>query len=315
MTDLVSALATTTAASASEQTNSQKGRVKISADFDNFLKLLTTQLTHQDPLSPLDTHQFTNQLVQFASVEQQIQQSDSLEKLVALMDGKQSPIGDGIGYLGKRIVHGDSNQFVLSEEGDASLQFVLPPEVRNAQIEVKDVEGKVVYSNQHIGLNIVDRGGAFRLGTEGGKSLTYRLPQGVSQGVAFVTDSKGRIVYQNVVGGEGLVVWDGENSQLGERAAEGEYNFNVRAYLDDGKSKHGEIVWHGFKDDKQRAASGRYSFSITYDELPEGTKVEPIKYISTSRVVGILADQTKGLQLQLDNGEEISPEDALGVLN
>ena len=315
MTEIVSALASTTNASQSELTNSQKGRSKISADFDNFLKLLTTQLTHQDPLSPLDTHQFTNQLVQFASVEQQIQQSDSLEKLVALMDGKQSPISDGIGYLGKRIVHGDSNQFILGEEDDASLQFVLPAQARNAQIEVKDVEGKVVYSSQYIGLNIVDRGGTFRLGTEGGKSLTYRLPQGVSQGVAFITDNKGRIVHQKIVGNEGLLVWDGENTQLGERVSEGEYNFNVRAYIDDGKAKRGELVWHGFNNDKQRATSGRYSFSIKYDQLPEGTKVEPIEYISTSRVVGILADPEKGLQLQLDNGVEIAPQNALGVLN
>ena len=319
MTDLVSALAATNTASnitsAVEQTNSQKGRSKISADFDNFLKLLTTQLTHQDPLSPLDTHQFTNQLVQFAAVEQQIQQSGSLEKLVALLEGKQSLISDGIGYLGRRIVHGNSNQFLLSEDSDASLQFVLPAQARNAEIEIKDVDGKVVYSNRHIGLNIVDRGGAFRLGEDGGKSLTYRLQRGVSQGVAFITDFKGRIVHQQIVGNEGLIAWDGENTQLGERATEGEYNFNVRAYLDDGNAKRGEVVWHGFKDDKQRAASGRYTFSIKYDQLPAGTRVEPIEYISTSKVIGILADPEKGLRLQLDNGAEISPESALGVLS
>ena len=331
MTDLVSALAATNTASnvasnvasniasnvasANEQTSSQKSRSKISADFDNFLKLLITQLTHQDPLSPLDTHQFTSQLVQFASVEQQIQQSSSLEKLVALMDSQQSPISDGIGYLGKRIVHSDSNLFLLSEDGDASLQFVLPAQARNAEIEIKDVDGKVVYSNQHIGLNIIDRGGSFRLGEDGGKSLTYRLQRGVSQGVAFITDSKGRIVHQKIVGGEGLLVWDGGNTQLGGRATEGEYNFNIRAYVDDGKAKRGEVVWHGFKDDKQRAESGRYTFSIRYDKLPEGTKAEPVEYISTSKVIGILADPEKGLRLQLDNGAEISPESALGVLS
>ena len=48
-------------------------------DFDDFLKLLTTQLQHQDPLSPLETAEFTNQLVGFANVEQQVAQNRSVE--------------------------------------------------------------------------------------------------------------------------------------------------------------------------------------------------------------------------------------------
>ncbi len=44
----------------------------IASNFTTFLQLLTTQLKNQNPLDPLDTNQFTQQLVQFAGVEQQM---------------------------------------------------------------------------------------------------------------------------------------------------------------------------------------------------------------------------------------------------
>jgi len=60
---------------------------KLSGNFNDFLKLLMTQLQHQDPTSPMDTNQFTGQLVQFSSVEQQINTNGSLTKLIQLTQG------------------------------------------------------------------------------------------------------------------------------------------------------------------------------------------------------------------------------------
>src|SRR6185437_7579410 len=56
----------------------------IAGNFQTFLSLLTTQLQNQNPLSPLDTNQFTQQLVEFAGVEQQLKTNDSLSTLVSL---------------------------------------------------------------------------------------------------------------------------------------------------------------------------------------------------------------------------------------
>ena len=58
----------------------------LTANFDNFLKLLTTQLQNQDPLAPMDANAFTSQLVQFASVEQAIKTNDKLKELGGLME-------------------------------------------------------------------------------------------------------------------------------------------------------------------------------------------------------------------------------------
>ena len=61
-------------------TGSVADRQMLAQNFDQFLTLLTAQLKNQDPTSPMDTNQFTSQLVQFASVEQQMKQNDTLKK-------------------------------------------------------------------------------------------------------------------------------------------------------------------------------------------------------------------------------------------
>jgi len=72
--------ATTTATAAAGA--SATGRTRLAENFDTFLTLLTTQLKNQDPLSPMDSTQFTQQLVQMTGVEQQLLTNDLLEKLV-----------------------------------------------------------------------------------------------------------------------------------------------------------------------------------------------------------------------------------------
>ena len=66
-----------------------------------FLTLLTTQLKNQNPLDPLDTNQFTQQLVQFAQVEQQMKPNDQLATLVALQQTAQSTAA--LGFVGTTV--------------------------------------------------------------------------------------------------------------------------------------------------------------------------------------------------------------------
>jgi len=57
---------------------------QLAGNFDTFLQLLTTQLQNQDPLSPFDTNQFTQQLVEFAGVEQQVNMNTNMQTLIAM---------------------------------------------------------------------------------------------------------------------------------------------------------------------------------------------------------------------------------------
>lgn len=74
----------------------------LAGNFQTFLTLLTTQLQNQNPLDPLDTNQFTQQLVQFAGVEQQLKTNDQLASLVTLQQTAQST--QALGFVGKTAV-------------------------------------------------------------------------------------------------------------------------------------------------------------------------------------------------------------------
>src|SRR3954465_11210635 len=76
----------------------------LAGNFQTFLTLLTTQLQNQNPLDPLDTNQFTQQLVQFAGVEQQLKTNDQLTSLVSLQQTAQST--QALGIVGKTAVAG-----------------------------------------------------------------------------------------------------------------------------------------------------------------------------------------------------------------
>ncbi|MDN4032164.1 flagellar hook assembly protein FlgD, partial [Chryseobacterium gambrini] len=81
-------MATTTATAPTTGTAaagaSTTARTQLAGSFNNFLTLLTTQLKNQSPTDPLDTNEMTAQLVQFASVEQQIAMNGNLESMVSL---------------------------------------------------------------------------------------------------------------------------------------------------------------------------------------------------------------------------------------
>src|SRR5438876_9532024 len=70
----------------------------LAGNFQTFLQLLTTQLQNQNPLDPLDTNQFTQQLVQFAGVEQQLKTNDQLTQLVSLQQTTQAT--QALGFVG-----------------------------------------------------------------------------------------------------------------------------------------------------------------------------------------------------------------------
>src|SRR6201992_1095234 len=82
-------LPTSSSSSSASATNALASQ-QIAGNFQSFLTLLTTQLQNQNPLDPLDTNQFTQQLVEFAGVQQQLNTNSSLSTLVSLQQTAQS---------------------------------------------------------------------------------------------------------------------------------------------------------------------------------------------------------------------------------
>jgi flagellar basal-body rod modification protein FlgD len=113
----------------------------IAGNFDAFLRLLTTQLQHQDPLSPLDTNQFTQQLVQFASVEQQINMNTSLSTLISLQQTAQAT--QALSFLGATVVVGGNTAQLAN--GQATWRYAVAGPA-TATINVSNATGQLVYS-------------------------------------------------------------------------------------------------------------------------------------------------------------------------
>lgn len=116
----------------------------LSADMNTFLTLLTTQLKYQDPLDPMDTVEFTNQLVQYSSVEQAIQTNEKLDSLLSMNIANLG--AQAVSYIGK-VAQVLGNVMPL-EGGKAKATYTLDKNVVSTTIVVKDMNGNIVYSEQ-----------------------------------------------------------------------------------------------------------------------------------------------------------------------
>ncbi len=134
---------TSAATTAQAAAGAKNSRTQIAKNFDQFLLLLTTQLKNQNPLDPLDTNQFTQQLVQFASVEQQLQTNDTLSSL--LQSTQSANATNALGFVGAEITASGATAALRS--GSAQWQLNAPRAAAQATISIVDKNGNVVFTD------------------------------------------------------------------------------------------------------------------------------------------------------------------------
>jgi len=117
------------------------GRTRLADNFQTFLTLLTTQLNNQDPMSPLDSNEFTAQLVQMSGVEQQLLTNDLLKNLV---DSSSNGIADAVSLIGKEIRA--TSDVAGLQKGKADWAYNLPRDATDVKLEILDASGKTVHS-------------------------------------------------------------------------------------------------------------------------------------------------------------------------
>jgi flagellar basal-body rod modification protein FlgD len=127
---------------ANSQAKTANSSNKLAKDLDSFLLLLTSQLKNQDPLSPMDSTEFTNQLTQFAQVEQQINMNATLNNLIGLT--QQSIVSNAVNYIGK-TVEGESSIVPLSG-GKLKAAYGLLEDAKSVTLVVRDDTGNIVFS-------------------------------------------------------------------------------------------------------------------------------------------------------------------------
>jgi flagellar basal-body rod modification protein FlgD len=131
------------AAGTNASASSLVGQQGIADNFQQFLQLLTTQLKNQDPLSPLDTNQFTQQLVAFASVEQQLKTNTDLDQLVTL--NKTSQATAALNFVGSQVTaDGSTTQL----KNGLAMWNVTSPRPAAASVSILDQNGNTVWTGQ-----------------------------------------------------------------------------------------------------------------------------------------------------------------------
>ena len=167
---------TTSSASASG-TNALQS---LSGNYQTFLNMLMTQLQNQDPSSPMDTGQFTTELVQFSSVEQQIQTNTNLSQLISI--GQSNQVLQTSSILGHNVT-ATSSQLAL-QSGTAALTFTAPT-AEPVTIQVSNASGQVV--NQY---TVAASAGQNAWSWNGQTSGGSQLPDG-AYGVAVTAAGSG----------------------------------------------------------------------------------------------------------------------------
>jgi flagellar basal-body rod modification protein FlgD len=140
---------TTTSSSSSSSSSSASATntlasQQIAGNFQSFLELLTTQLQNQNPLDPLDTNQFTQQLVEFAGVQEQLNTNDSLSTLISLQQTEAS--SQALSYVGQTAVV-SGNSTALSN-GVAGWMFNIPS-ASNLSVTITNSTGATVYTGDY----------------------------------------------------------------------------------------------------------------------------------------------------------------------
>jgi flagellar basal-body rod modification protein FlgD len=177
---------TASTASPAAASSAARDRIGLADDFDSFLQLLTTQLKNQDPLSPLDANQFTEQLVQFSAVEQAIKSNDVLGQLLAVIRGDQ--IARSVDYIGAEVeAAGQTVQ--LGAGGTGQVHYRLDRAAAAVRIDIYDSGGRLVASRQG------DTGlGSHSVAWDGRSQSGAALPDGLYRVEVVASDAAGQAV-------------------------------------------------------------------------------------------------------------------------
>ena len=126
--------------------NGQTSQTQRAADSlfetkDQFLTLLTTQMQNQDPLNPMDSTKFTEQLVSFADVEQSLLQTEAMNRMVELSSLNFK--NQALGYIGLDVMV-SGTQFTQTEGQQTQLRYSLPEQASDVTLKILNSNGTKV---------------------------------------------------------------------------------------------------------------------------------------------------------------------------
>ena len=203
------------ASSGAATVSSVVDKQSIASNFTTFLQLLTTQLKNQNPMDPLDTNQFTQQLVQFAQVEQQMKANEQLAALVAME--KSAKQTTALAYVGSTVVVDGATAQLANSQAKWSFNVAKPA---TATVTIKDSTGQTAYSgsfavqpgSQDFGWD--GRGNDGKLWPDGRYTLTVTALDANKQNTAISTEIQAVIDSVDLTQDPPLLSINGQNFTL-----------------------------------------------------------------------------------------------------
>jgi flagellar basal-body rod modification protein FlgD len=172
----------------SSSSNSSAISASVQSEYNTFLTILTTELKNQDPTSPLDTNQFTSQLVQFSALEQNLQTNSLLQQLVTSQS--QGQVNGALGYLG-HTVQATGNSFALdgTSTDTPTLAYSLAAKANTAVLNVVNSDGVTVRQ-----ISVNTGAGAQSETFDGNNSTGQPLPAGTYTFQVQAADATGTAI-------------------------------------------------------------------------------------------------------------------------
>jgi len=204
----------TTPSSSSSTNSGANALASFSSNFQSFLSLLTTQLQNQDPLNPMDSTQFTSQLVQFTGVEQGILQNQNLQQLISLQTNSQ--MANASNYIGWEVnaSGGDKVQLTGSQ---ATINYdITDPTTAQVKITITDSNGNVINTLNETPTSTGPQGvswnGANSSGTvvpDGSYNVQIQAFDSQNKSLSITTGLSGVVSSVNLVNGQVMLTTQG----------------------------------------------------------------------------------------------------------
>ncbi|MBD8891335.1 flagellar hook assembly protein FlgD [Roseibium litorale] len=199
-------MSTVSGTSASSGSKSSVASNALSGNYELFLTLLTTQIQNQDPLDPLDSAEYTNQLVQYSSVEQSIQTNQYLETLVSAMESSRA--SSYVSYLGAEVTASGST--TMLEDSVASWDYSIQDDAEGT-VEIRNASGALIFSddlNLAKGSNTYYWDGISNSGTnsdDGAYTITFKMKDKQGQSEPVSTEISGVVDEVDLSSGDAIL--------------------------------------------------------------------------------------------------------------
>jgi flagellar basal-body rod modification protein FlgD len=139
-----STTSSTTPSSSSTATAAGTSMQSLAGNFNTFLQLLTTQLQNQDPLDPLDTNQFTQELVEFASVEQQVNTNSNLQTLITLQQTTEAT--SALQFIGSTVTATGNTATLSNATGSPATWSINSAAPATANVTITNSSGQTAFT-------------------------------------------------------------------------------------------------------------------------------------------------------------------------